>query len=326
MQPLSSKPFALIIEDDRDIIPVFRHILDLTGFVTEIVLRGDRAEERLDIVNPDLILLDLNLVGTSGTQILKKVRSDDRLKETVVIVVTGHPQMGVGLESEAELILQKPVSVEQLSNFIKRLHPVDKAILRQSPYEEITNLYNHKFFLNRLGYSIEHTHRSGSPEFGILYIDCDNFRLVQQRGKDVAKRVLVETAKLLQTAVRPYDTISHFASGQFFIQVEDLATNDILHQIAKRVHSKLASSILETFGFEMTANFGMVFCSSDYRYPNDIIRDADIAMFYAKSDPNVDLVIFDPDHHGGFRSREKYTAIMRAGTLIEGITDESTPS
>jgi len=309
----------MIIEDDRDIVALFRHVLDLAGFITEIILRGDRAVERLNIIKPDLVLLDLNLVGVPGTEILKKIRSEERLKELPVIVITGYPQMAVGLQAETELILQKPVSMDQLSNLIKRFYPIDTGALRDHPYDENTRLYNRAFFINRLSYSVAHTHNMNGAVFGILFIDCDNFGLVQQRGEEFANKVLAETSRILQTAVRPYDTISHFGSGQFFIQVEDLATKDILHKIAERIHNNLTARIQDTFGFEMTANIGMVYCSSEYCSPKEIIRDADIAMFYAKSNPLVNLVIFNPVQHGAFRNPEKYNAIMRAGSMIEDL-------
>lgn len=312
-----AKPFAMIIEDDRDIVALFRHVLDLQGFITEIVLRGEKAIERLEITTPDIILLDLNLTGVPGAEILKKIRNDDRLKDVPVIVVTGYANLVSDLESKAEIILYKPVTIDQLTVLVRRVCPIATDPLEEPPYDEVTQLYNRTFLTHRLGYAIEHTRRLGGEVFGLLYIDCDNFSLVQKRGQDFVDKVLVETAKLLKTSVRPYDTVAHFGSGQFFIQVDDLPTKDVLHKISNRVHSNLTARIQETFGFEMTANIGMVFCTSDYRHPEEIIRDADIAMFYAKSKPDKDLVIFNPIQHGALRSPEKYSAIVRAGRPTE---------
>lgn len=312
-----SRPYAMIIEDDRDTVALFRHVLDLAGFITEINLRGEKAISRLDITSPDIILLDLNLAGVSGTEIFKKLRNDERLKHIPVIVVTGHANLADDLPTEPDFILYKPVSIEVLSRLIRRLYPVETAQLESSPYDEVTQLYNQSFFINRLEYSIELTCQLAGGVFGVLYIDVDNFRLVEQRGKKFADDILVETAKLLHSVVRPYDTISHFGSGQFFIQVEDLPTKEILHQIAERVHNNLTANIRKTFGFELTANIGTVYCDSSYRSPAEIIRDADIAMFYAKSNPHTDLVIFNPVRHGNFRKPEKYVAIMRAGSFLE---------
>ncbi len=307
----------MIIEDDRDTVALFRHVLDLAGFITEIILRGERALERLNFATPNIILLDLNLVGVSGSEIFQKIRNDERLKHIPVIVITGYANLVTDLPSEPDFVLYKPVSIDVLFRLIRRIYSVDTAQLDDSPYDESTKLYNHSFFINRLEYSIELTGQLAGGVFGVLYIDCDNFRLVEQRGKEFASQVLVETATLLHAVVRPYDTISHFGSGQFFIQVEDLPTKEILNQIAERVHNRLTARILDAFDFELTANIGMVYCDSSYHSPAEIIRDADIAMFYAKSNPDTDLVIFNLIKHGSFRIPEKYTAIMRAGLLLE---------
>ena len=110
-----SKPFAMIIEDDRDTVALFQRVLDTAGFITEIVLHGEKALERLDRTTPDIILLDLNLTGVPGIEILKKIRANRRLKDTPVIVVTGYPQMAAELQSESDLILHKPVGLELLA-------------------------------------------------------------------------------------------------------------------------------------------------------------------------------------------------------------------
>ena len=309
----SSRPFALIIEDDRDIAALFRHVLDLAGFITEIVLDGNKAVERLNVTAPELILLDLNLSGMSGVDIFARIRSDYRHHEANVIVITGYPHMAVELENQAELILQKPISIDHLSIFVSRFYPERLGTLQEHPYDETTQLYNRKFFENRLSHSIEHLNRLSGDYFGILFVDCDNYNLVQRRGVEFSNQILAAAAKVLKKAVRPYDTVSYFDSGQFFIQVDDLPSKDVLFTIAQRIHQGLTARIMNENSFEITANLGMVFCGSEYKSPDEIVRDADIAMFYAKSNPYTNLVIFDPIKHGAFRSQEKYAAIKRAG-------------
>ena len=78
------KPFALLIEDDRDIAALFRHVLDMAGYHTEIALNGLEAMEMLSSGTPDIVLLDLQLPGVSGVDILKKMRADERLKTVPV--------------------------------------------------------------------------------------------------------------------------------------------------------------------------------------------------------------------------------------------------
>src|SRR5215510_4358268 len=99
------KPFALIIEDDRDIVALFRHVLDLAGYRTEIVLHGKVAAELLGRSTPDIVLLDLGLPGMSGGEILATMRADDRLKNVPVVVITAHPHLVETLPVAPQLVL-----------------------------------------------------------------------------------------------------------------------------------------------------------------------------------------------------------------------------
>src|SRR5512141_428784 len=84
--PYMETPFALIIEDDRDIAALFRHVLDIAGYRTEIVMHGGEAVERLQSALPDIVLLDLSLPGVPGSVILEDMRADERLKSIPVVV------------------------------------------------------------------------------------------------------------------------------------------------------------------------------------------------------------------------------------------------
>lgn len=308
------KPFAMIIEDDRDTVALFRHVLDFAGFKTEIVLRGEKAMERLDIVTPDIILLDLSLPGVSGNVILEKIHREDRLKDIPVIVVTGHSHMAMGLQSESDLILLKPVSVDQLTNLILRLRPVDTDLPTEQPRDNLTGLYNRSFFLSRLGYSIERTRQLDGSVFGILFVDYDNFsKITKKKGPEFSDKLVHETAKFFHTVIRPIDTISRFGYDHFFIQIEDLSNKDILLKIAERIQTHLSPHIKETLNVDITASIGIVYCGPDYLWAEDIIKDADIALHFAKTSKDSNTVIFNQVKHGEYRKPEKYASILRVG-------------
>ena len=120
-----SKPFALIIEDDRDIVALFRHVLDLAGYRTEIALHGNVAVEYLAQSTPDIVLLDLNLPGISGSEILVRMDADERLKHVPVVVITAHAHLIATLPVQPELVLIKPVNIEQMSNLILKICPTE---------------------------------------------------------------------------------------------------------------------------------------------------------------------------------------------------------
>jgi len=270
--------------------------------------------ERLDVIVPDIVLLDLSLPGVSGTVILDKIHSDDRLKDVPVIVVTGHSHMAMGLQSETDLILLKPVSVDQLTNLILRLRPVDSELPTEQPRDNLTGLYNRSFFLSRLGYSIERTRQLDGSVFGILFVDFDNFsKLTKKKGQEFTDKLVVTTANFFHSVIRPIDTIARFGFDHFFIQIEDLTNKEILLNIAERIQANLSSYIKEELDVDVTASIGIVYCGADYLWAEDIIKDADIALHFAKHTKETNIMIFNPVKHGEYRKPEKYASILRVG-------------
>jgi two-component system response regulator BaeR len=112
----SSTPehLAFIIEDDEDQAYVFAKALDMAGYSTETIPDGTIAEQRINDAEPELVVLDLHLPGTKGDKLLRQIRSDARLGDTRVLVVTADAALAESLEDEATLVLLKPISFAQL--------------------------------------------------------------------------------------------------------------------------------------------------------------------------------------------------------------------
>jgi CheY-like chemotaxis protein len=120
-----TKPFALIVEDHLATAEFFATALAEGGYETEIIRSGQDALDQLPSVVPDLIILDLHLPGVGGAEILKAIRSDERLADTRVIVATTHWQGAEEVEKEADLVILKPVGFEQLRDLASRFLPDD---------------------------------------------------------------------------------------------------------------------------------------------------------------------------------------------------------
>jgi CheY-like chemotaxis protein len=120
-----TKPFALIVEDHLAIAEFFATALAESGYETEIIRSGQAALGRLPGIVPNLIILDLHLPGVGGAEILKAVRSDERLGNTRVIVATTHWEGAEEVEQEADLVILKPVGFEQLRDLASRFLPTD---------------------------------------------------------------------------------------------------------------------------------------------------------------------------------------------------------
>ena len=116
------KEFALIIEDDFDIGTIFAEALIMSGFKAEVIADGLVAMNRLHEVEPDVVILDLHLPNISGAEILHYIRQTERLKNTRVVVATADPRMADSIRPNATLVLDKPVTYQQLKLLTTRLH------------------------------------------------------------------------------------------------------------------------------------------------------------------------------------------------------------
>jgi DNA-binding response OmpR family regulator len=115
-----TKPIALIIEDNPQLNQIYAVSLK-REFEILAFQNGELALEELTRTIPGLIVLDLHLPGTPGDLILGKIRADERLSETKIILTTADVQMADMLYEQADMVLLKPVSPVQLRELAKRL-------------------------------------------------------------------------------------------------------------------------------------------------------------------------------------------------------------
>lgn len=118
-----NKPLALIVEDDGRLATIFAEALRKADYDPEIVSDGRVAQARLREVIPTLILLDLHLPHISGNELLREIRADARFKESIIVLATADAIMAEELRAEADLVLLKPISFNQLRDLAARLHP-----------------------------------------------------------------------------------------------------------------------------------------------------------------------------------------------------------
>ncbi len=114
-----NKPLALIVEDDIYLSQIY--VKALSGeFETEVASDGSTALMRLAQITPTLILLDLNLPGLGGKDILADIRSNPNLTTSHVILCTADTQQANMLQEQADIVMLKPISPSQLRQIAAR--------------------------------------------------------------------------------------------------------------------------------------------------------------------------------------------------------------
>jgi len=286
------KPYALIIEDDRDIAALFRHVLDIAGYQTEITLNGREAVKRLDSIRPDVILLDLHLPGVAGEKILEQIRSDNRLKKVPIVVVTAFSEDAYTLPVEPDLVLMKPVNLDQLSTLVQRLRATTGS-LQDTPWDVVTHLYNRSFFTLRLTYSLERLKQVNSIQFGVLFVDLHPFSLLQERlDENQINAFLQGTASRLKMVLRPTDTTAHLGEGFFLMLLEDVTNPNVPVKISARLQLELSDYLSQAeHGAELRVFVGVLLCEAGYNNAEEILTDVKLARQLARH--KKEYVLYD---------------------------------
>ena len=294
------KPFVLIVEDERDIASLFRHVMDLAGYRTEIASNGALALERLASSRPDIVLLDLSLPRTNGAQVLKSIRSDARLNKMPVIVITAHYELAGQLDVEPDLVLMKPVSAEQLISLVNRLRRksrrVETSPLTEEPWDSVTGLYNRSFFLHRVDSAIRSMKESGQNLFAVLSLSPGRYETIRsQYGDGSADEFLRVLASSLKGSVRPTDTLGRFEGDRFYILIEQAPGLQIPEMIAARIQNRIQDRPADTTGAGYACNIGVLLCDDRYDDAGEILRDAQLCYARAEVAGPGACLTFDHD-------------------------------
>jgi DNA-binding response OmpR family regulator len=113
--------FAFIIEDDEKLAYIFSEALQAAGYLAEVIQNGSHSLVRMESLVPEIVVLDLQLPGTNGIDILKFIRAEKRFEHTQVIVTTGDQFGAMQVYEMADFVLIKPVSFVHLRDLIARI-------------------------------------------------------------------------------------------------------------------------------------------------------------------------------------------------------------
>jgi PleD family two-component response regulator len=272
---------VMIIEDDRDTAGFFKTVLELVGFDCEIILSAKEALDRLAMSAPDLILLDIRLgIEISGEDILYQIRSNPRFDKTRVVVITAYPLLAEPITNLADLVLVKPVEIDQLKNLMKRLGNLDFKSKFQLFRDPVTELLNEEFFLTRLELAFERAKRHPDFYFAVIAI---NFQLSPQQEKkiptDTVVAILREISFRLKKFIRPTDAVARLSGWKFATLHEDLNKPGEIQTIVERLSKKLSEPYaLTEEPLTVEARLLPVVHDPRYRQPVDILNAAQKAL------------------------------------------------
>ena len=166
-------------------------------------------------------------------------------------------------------------------------------------HDALTGLPNRALFMDHLKLSVARSRRNAQRHFAVLYLDLDRFKIINDSlGHTIGDQLLVGIADRLKKNLRPGDTVARLGGDEFTILIEDIVDEKEAVQVAERVQKEL-SVPFNLSGREVftTVSMGIAPSSTGYERAEDILRDADTAMYRAKSLGKARYEVFDKAMH-----------------------------
>ncbi|HMJ25775.1 MAG TPA: EAL domain-containing protein [Pyrinomonadaceae bacterium] len=175
----------------------------------------------------------------------------------------------------------------------------EARLVHDAFHDGLTGLPNRALFIDHLKLAAARRRRKEYALYSVLFLDLDRFKVVNDSlGHLVGDQLLIAIAGKLQSCLRPGDTIARLGGDEFTILLEDLKTNNEAIYIADRIQRELAQPFeLDGRTVFASASIGIAPSSIGYERPEDILRDADTAMYYAKSLGGTQHHVFDKSMH-----------------------------
>lgn len=175
----------------------------------------------------------------------------------------------------------------------------EDQLLYNAFHDGLTGLANRTLFMDHLRMTIERSRSRHSNQFAILFLDFDRFKLVNDSlGHAVGDELLKQIARRLEFSTRTGDLTARLGGDEFVILLNELSDPGEAIFVAERVISELKPSFnLNGREVFISASIGIALSNTGYRRSEDMIRDADIAMYRAKSSGKAQFQVFDRKMH-----------------------------
>jgi diguanylate cyclase len=162
-------------------------------------------------------------------------------------------------------------------------------------HDGLTGLPNRALLLDRLAQAARKNERQPSSLYSVMFLDLDGFKLVNDTlGHLLGDQLLIRVAGILRSCVRASDTVARLGGDEFVILVEDVTEPRSVEEMANRLQVELRRPLdLAGTPVYISTSIGIVTNVNEYERPEDLLRDADLAMYQAKSQGKARYVVFE---------------------------------
>jgi len=300
----------LLVDDDPGTIQLLARILSGTGTL-RFATNGADALRLAREAAPDLVLLDAEMPGMSGFQVLEAIKGEPKLAEVPVIFITSHSEAAfevAGFEMGAADFIAKPVSAALVRARVKtqlRVKHMADELRRIATVDILTGVANRRRFNDALERECRRARRSGEP-LALLMIDVDHFKPFNDRyghpAGDACLRAVAQA--LVRVCHRPADLVARYGGEEFVLmlpQTPRAGAQHMAHHVLDAIEALAIPHEASSMAHHVTVSVGVacydadseawVAPSADSRlmddtvtrgFPVELVQAADRAMYSAK--------------------------------------------
>ena len=296
----------LCVEDDRDdflLLYAALSAIEDTSFNTTWVSSYDDACIALANSRYDLCMVDYRLGVHNGIEFIRQ--AGERAITTPMILLTGMNDRSVDAAAlragAADYLLKAEINTSILERAIR--HTLERAMTlralqRHALYDTLTGLPNRTLFTERLRLLVERAQQNDS-QFAVLFLDLDRFRVISNSlGHRAGDQLLIAIGQRLLGCAGDNDIVARLGGDEFALLLSSIAEASDAYRVADRIQEALAAPFkLRNHDIFTSASIGIALSVISHEDPGAIMRDADIAMYRAKTGGRGRYEVFDAAMH-----------------------------
>ena len=279
----------LIVDDEMPI----RHLMSLLlkGFGTiEMAGSGKEALEKVNVINPDLIILDVLMPEMNGYEVCQTIKGNDKTSSIPIVFLTANSSNEdeeYGLEIGAADFIRKPISPRILSARVSNILNLQQATRKLeliASTDPLTGAFNRRH-LDLVGKNELSRSKRNNSTFTILMLDIDHFKGVNDTyGHDIGDEALIETVAVIKKNIRGEDLLFRLGGEEFAVMLPE-TTKLAAFDTAKRIRIAISEIVIQTpiAPLCFTLSIGIAENTPVDDDIDVILKRADEALYQAKS-------------------------------------------
>jgi diguanylate cyclase (GGDEF)-like protein len=288
---------VLVIDDNEVIRRLAKTLLTKRNYTVELAKSGPEGIEAAKNLQPQVILLDVMMPDMDGYEVCRRIKADETIRDIPVIMVTSKTEMLdriKGLEIGAADYIIKPFDQGELlariatqvkmKNLMEELQEKNKLLEELIKKDGLTELYNHRYFQDRLSEEFSRARRYDFPMSCIL-LDIDHFKMINDtHGHQAGDEILRSLGRIVMACVRDVDIAARYGGEEFALILPHTKLENSLI-LAQRLRETVAAHVFKFQATEIKITVSLGAAGIPDNSPSsysELIRFADEALYRSK--------------------------------------------